>query len=440
MQHMKPARVRGLTRRAMLCRAAAATGLGAIFTASASAQQGGGRGAPVRYGPINKFSAPSDLKITDIRALRIAANFDYPVIKGFINQDVYGLGEVRDAGNENLALGMKPLLVGKNPIDISGILQTIRPYAGPGRQGGGFSGIYIALHDITGKVFGVPVWRLLGDKKRDRVRMYCDTTGTPDPKKYGERMVERMKKGFTFFKMDVTTNFIGGTPGNLDTAGVPPDKGLEYGCELIGAVRDAIGWDKPLSVDAASLHCGTVPDGISAAKALDKYRLSWLEDLFHTGGFWRWKDFKEIKAHTTTPLLTGEDAFGLEEGFQPLIDNRAIDIIHADHGASGGCRETKRIADYAYDRERIPTAIHMAGSPLATIAAVHTAATLDDFVAMECHAVDFLSWWQQLITGPSRPLINQGYIELVPFGCIFTQDWYSRSEERRVGKEGRSRR
>jgi L-alanine-DL-glutamate epimerase-like enolase superfamily enzyme len=305
---------------------------------------------------------------------------------------------------------MKPLLVGKNPLDISGILQTVRPYAGPGRQGGGFSAIDIALHDITGKVYGVPVWRLLGDKKRDRVRMYCDTTGTSDPRKYGERMVARMKLGFTFFKMDVTTNFVGVKPGYLDTEGVPTDKGLEYGGELIGAVRDAIGWDKPLSVDAASLRCGTVHDGIRAAKAFEKYRLSWLEDLFYTGGFWRWKEFKEIKAQTTTPLLTGEDAFGLEEGFQPLIDNRAIDIIHADHGTSGGCRETKRIADYAWDRERIPTAIHMAGSPLATIAAVHTAATLDAYVAMECHAVDFLSWWQQLVTGVPQPLIDKGYI------------------------------
>jgi L-alanine-DL-glutamate epimerase-like enolase superfamily enzyme len=411
----------------MLCRTAVASGLGGIFAMTASGQQGtparvptggpgapappaGGRGANVHYGPINKYSAPSDLKITDIRALRIAANFDYPIIKIFTNQDVYGLGEVRDAGNENLALGMKPLLVGKNPLNISGILQTVRPYAGPGRQGGGFSAIDIALHDITGKVFGVPVWRLLGDKKRDRVRMYCDTTGTSDPKKYGERMVARMKQGFTFFKMDVTTNFVGVKPGYLDTEGVPTDKGLEYGGELIGAVRDAIGWEKPLSVDASSLKCGTVHDGIRAAKAFEKYRLSWLEDLFYTGGFWRWKDFKEIKAHTSTPLLTGEDAFGLEEGFQPLIDNRAIDIIHADHGTSGGCRETKRIADYAYDRERIPTAIHMAGSPLATIAAVHTAATLDDFVAMECHAVDFISWWSQLVTGISQPIIKDGYI------------------------------
>ena len=398
----------------MLCQAAVASGLGGIFTMSASGQQAGGgrggRGASVHYGPINKFSSPSDLKITDIRALRIAANFDYPVIKIFTNQDVYGLGEVRDGGNGNLALGMKPLLVGRNPLDIGGILQSVRPYAGPGRQGGGFSAIDIALHDITGKVYGVPVWRLLGDKKRDRIRMYCDTTGTSDPKKYGERMAARMNLGFTFFKMDVTTNFVGVKPGNVDTAGVPTDKGLEYGGELIGAVRDAIGWDKPLSVDASSLRCGSVPDGIRAAKAFEKYRLSWLEDLFSTGGFWRWKDFKEIKAHTSTPLLTGEDGFGLEEGFQGLIDNRAVDYIQLDHGTSGGCRETKRIADYAFDRERIPTVIHMAGSPLATIAAVHTAATLESFIAMECHAVDFISWWQQLITGVPQPLIDKGYI------------------------------
>lgn len=423
----------------MLGWAAAASGVGAIFTMSAAGQQagaagqqggaagprgaagrsgapgqgggrGGGRGGAVRYGPTNKLSAPSDLRITDIRSLRIAANFDYPIIKIFTNQDVYGLGEVRDAGNEALALAMKPMLVGRNPLDVSGILQSVRSWSGHGRQGGGYSAIDIALNDITGKVYGVPVWRLLGDKKRDRVRLYCDTTGTSDAKKYGERMAARKKLGFTFFKMDVTTNFIGGKPGALDAGGVPTDKGLEYGGELIAAVRDAIGADAPLSVDASSLRCASVHDGIRAARAFEKYHLEWLEDLFGTGGFWRWKDFKDIRANTTTPLLTGEDAFGLEEGFQPLIDNRAVDVIHPDHGTSGGCRETKRIADYAWQRERIPTAIHMAGSPLATFAAVHTAATLDSFVAMECHAVDFISWWQELVAGVEQPLINQGYL------------------------------
>ena len=137
----------------MLARTAIASGVGAIFTATASGQQGGatgrggatgqgpgggGRGAaPVHYGPFNKFSSPSDLKITDIRALRVAASSDYPIIKILTNQDVYGLGEVRDAGHENLALAMKPLLVGRNPLDILGILAGVRPYAGrraPGRR------------------------------------------------------------------------------------------------------------------------------------------------------------------------------------------------------------------------------------------------------------------------------------------------------------------
>ena len=71
---------------------------------------------------------------------------------------------------------------------------------------------------------------------------------------------------------------------------------------------------------------------------------------------------------------------------------------------------TKRIADYVWNEQEIPTAIHMAGSPLATMGAVHTAATLDNFVAMECHAVDFISWWESLITGVPQPLIKDGYI------------------------------
>ncbi|MEI9974265.1 MAG: enolase C-terminal domain-like protein [Ignavibacteriota bacterium] len=84
--------------------------------------------------------------------------------------------------------------------------------------------------------------------------------------------------------------------------------------------------------------------------------------------------------------------------------------MQPDHGTSGGCRETKRIADYAYNRERMPTTIHMAGSPLATMAAAHTACTLDAFVAMECHAVDFITWWQDLITGAHKPFIDAGYV------------------------------
>ena len=71
-------------------------------------------------------------------------------------------------------------------------------------------------------------------------------------------------------------------------------------------------------------------------------------------------------------------------------------MVHPDPGTSGACLETKRIADYAY-RNGINTMIHMAGSPVGTLAAAHSAATYENFLAMECHALDFLDWWQKLV-------------------------------------------
>ncbi len=422
-----------LSRRSMFWRAAAASGLGAIFKMTqgpAGAQQTGGRagaqgrapgmgfggprGAPVRYGPINKYSAPSDLRITDMRAITVAANYDYPIIRLDTNQGVYGLGEVRDAGSKISALMLKPLVVGSNPLDITAILRRTRHYAWHGRQGGGYSAVDLALHDIVGKVFGTPVWRLLGDKKRDRIRMYCDTTESQDPKIYAQRMLERKKAGYTFFKMDLRTQpMVGNVPGAVDSRGVATPKGLKLLCDYIAAVRDVIGYEQPLAAD----HFGAldVDDSIRYARAFEPYHLAWAEDILQVGTLnagdapLNWKAYKRIKDATVTPLAMGESLFGLEEGFKAFLDNDAISIIHPDPGTSGQCRETKRIGDYANERG-IPVAVHMAGSPLGTMGAVHTACTFENFLAMECHAVDFMKWWQELVTGVPQPIINNGYI------------------------------
>src|ERR1035437_2159646 len=79
-------------------------------------------------GGVNRNSAPSQLRITDMRAIRIASNYDYPIIKIDTNQGVYGLGEVRDAGNEGMALVLKPHIVGKNPLNIEPILDSVRNF------------------------------------------------------------------------------------------------------------------------------------------------------------------------------------------------------------------------------------------------------------------------------------------------------------------------
>jgi L-alanine-DL-glutamate epimerase-like enolase superfamily enzyme len=385
--------VREMRRRDVLVGAVGAAAAGWATTARVGAEPQG----------VNTRSAPSDLKITDMRACTVAANYDYPIIRVDTNQGVHGLGEVRDAGVKGIALILKAHILGRNPLDIEGILESIRPFANHGRMGGGYSAVDMALHDIAGKVYGVPAWRLLGPKRRDRIRIYCDTTGHKDPKVYGARMLRRKQMGFTFFKMDLYTSLVANRPGAVDASGAATEKGLSYLCEHIAAVRDAIGWDAPLGAD----HFGrlSVNDAIRYVRAFEPYQLAWAEDLIP----WRdWRGYRQISDATTTSTLTGEDVFGLEEGFLPLIENRAVDLIQPDPETSGALLETKRIADYA-DLHGIPTVLHFAGSPVGCMASVHLAATLRNFVVMENHAVD-MPWWGDLVTGPAKPIVQAGHI------------------------------
>src|SRR5437879_3135334 len=106
----------GVTRRGLFGSMAGAAALGSLFVGRRA------DGEPLQSGGVNKHSAPSQLRITDMRSIRIASNYDYPIIRIDTNQGVYGLGEVRDAGNEGMALVLKPHIMGKNPLHIEPIL------------------------------------------------------------------------------------------------------------------------------------------------------------------------------------------------------------------------------------------------------------------------------------------------------------------------------
>ncbi len=403
---MKRRRRAGITRRSMMRSAAAAAMFGPLFQATEGSVSGQER--------VNKNSAPSTLKITDMRACRVAANYDYPLIRIDTNQGVYGLGEVRDAGVEGIALILKAHMVGKNPLNIEANLRTARQFANHGRMGGGYSALDMALHDIAGKVYGVPAHRLIGNKNHDRVRIYADTTSHPDPKVYAERMRKRRAMGLTFFKMDLQSSLLKDRPGALNERGVCTEKGLGYLCEYIAAIRDVLPPGAPLAAD----HFGplNVNDSIRYARAFEPYQLSWAEDLLQISEgaihpYLNWQAYRTISEATVTPVLTGEDIFGLQGGFQELLDHHAVDAIHPDIETSGGLLETKKIADYAAMRG-IQVAMHHAGSPIGGFAGYHCASTFgDNFLAMENHALD-MPWWQDLVTGVPKPIIENGYVKV----------------------------
>jgi L-alanine-DL-glutamate epimerase-like enolase superfamily enzyme len=353
---------------------------------------------------VNRYSYPSDLRITDIRACTIAGaeRFIYPTIRIDTNQGVSGLGEVFVLGNAEQALALKPYLVGKNPLELEPLLQTIRRFA-PQEASGGYSAIDIALHDIAGKVYGVPVWRLLGGKVRDRIRIYCDTRDDKDPKVYGARMAARQELGYTFFKMDLHTHLVADRPGAVHANGAATERGLAYLGEIIEGVRDAIGWDAPLAAD----HFGnlSVNDAIRYARAFERYQLAWAEDMVP---YTDWQGLKAIADASTTPQATGEYGFGLKEAFRPLIDHAAVDLLHPDVTVCGGLLELRRIAEYA-DLNRIPVALHSCNGPIAQVASVHLAAVTMNCVAVEYHAVD-CPFWADLATGPYQPVVENGYM------------------------------
>ena len=377
---------------------------------------------------VSRASSPSDLKITD---MRYATIMNKHIIRIDTNQGIYGLGEVRDGADVRYALFLKSRILGLNPCNVEMLFKIIRQYGYHGRQGGGVCAVEMALWDLTGKAYNVPAWQLLGGRYRDKIRMYADTPGADDPVKFSEVMKRRVQEqGFTWLKMDlgihvvskipdalVNSKFWDGAIGQYDlktymgygntlhpfTQVQITDKGLAGLAEYVEKVRDGVGYEIPLCAD----HFGhfDVNNSIRFGRAMEKYRLAWLEDMVP------WFDVvnnKVLSDALETPILTGEDIYCLRDGFKPLIDARAVDIIHPDIGTSGGLLETKRIGDYA-EENHVAMAMHMAGSPVCLMASIHCAAATQNFLALEHHSVD-VPYYNNLVkmTG-SKPMFENGF-------------------------------
>ncbi len=366
---------------------------------------------------VNTASRPSELKITDMRTVTIG---NCTIIKIYTNQDIYGLGEVRDGAGKEYALTLKSRILGENPCNIDKVFRRIKQFGHHARQAGGVCAIEMALMDLSGKAYGVPAYQLAGGKFRDRVRIYCDTTTSRDAEEMGHRLKERMEMGFTFLKMDVGIGLLKGIPGTLaapsgmlETSTVMhpftgirlTDKGISVLSEYVGKVREIVGYEIPLAADHFG-HIG-VEDCIRLGKALDKYNLAWYEDMIP----WQFTDqYLRLKNACDTPICTGEDTY-LKEGFMDLFEQQAISVCHPDLATSGGILETKKIGDLAQEHG-IAMAMHMAAMPVAQMASVHCAAATENFMVLENHYVD-VPWWNDIVTGLPEPIIQDGFM-MVP--------------------------
>ena len=370
------------------------------------------------------------MKITDLKCTVLGEN---PVVRVVTDEGISGYGEVESFKPylKPHVLALKPYILGEDPTDVERVMLRIRQRGAFKPWGSAVSAVEMALWDVAGKAAGVPVYKLLGGKVRDRVRVYNGAVRFPmtgyDPADYAEN-VAKMKaspEGFTIVKQGIgfhspmkteVPDFFYGEPqvnpyhGYL-TRGLLTERGFKHVVACVEAMKEELGDEVGLALD-----CGpgwTVPDAIRLARALEPLHLMWLEDLI-TGDYVPWVGadvYREVTRATSTPIHTGEQIY-LRHNFKELIEGKAVNIVGPDPCDVGGIAELKWIAEYA-DMHGILMAPHGTGDGLLGLAAlVQVCATLPgNYIAFE-YPVGRPAWWHDIVDGLPDPIVRDGFIDV----------------------------
>ena len=310
------------------------------------------------------------MKITEVNTYYVRPRWGFVEI--ITDEGFTGWGEAVLEGHADAVLACvneyKPYLIGKDPMRIEDIQATIYRagfYRGGGVLMSALSGIDQCLWDIKGKVFGAPVWQLMGGACRDRMKVYS-WIGGDRPSDVGVAAKERQDAGFSAIKMNATDEL-----QMIDTY----DK-IDAVLERVAAIREACGKYFGIAVD---FH-GRVhkPMAKILAKKLEEFDLMFIEEPVLCENM---DEFKEIRRAVNIPIATGERLF-TKYDFKRLLQAGGVDIIQPDLSHAGGITEVKKIAAMAeaYD---VALAPHCPLGPIALAACLNVDATSYNAVIQE---------------------------------------------------------
>jgi len=290
------------------------------------------------------------------------------VVRVVTDQGISGYGEAESTKPylKPMVLFYKNYILGEDPTDVERVMLKIRRMGSFKPWGSAVSAIEIALWDIAGQVAGVPVYKLLGGKIRDRVRAYNGAVRFPmtgqTPADYAENMakMKEAKEGFTLIKQAVGFHnpaMMRAVPDGWydypprsgaphSDRGLMTERALTHIIACVEAMKKVLGDEVGLALD-----CGpgwTVKDAITFARALEPLHITWLEDLI-TGDYVPYVNpdvFREVTQSTSVPIHTGEQIY-LRQNFKELIEKQAVNVVGPDPEDVGGIAELKWIAEYA---------------------------------------------------------------------------------------------
>lgn len=396
----------------------------------------------------NVNTSKSNLKITNLKCAIIGNS---PVVRITTNQGISGYGQAETSKNylKPYVLFYKDYLMGEDPTNVELVMMKIRRLGGFKPWGAAVSAIEMALWDIEGKSAGVPVYKLLGGKIRDHVRIYDGAVRVPmkgqEPKDYADHVetIKASKEGFTIIKVGIgfhsrmpstIPNFFLGDPElsispaksdvsepkqpDIKTKSAPhpnrgllTEQGLNHIVACVKAMKDVLGDEIGLALDCGPGYM--VSDAIRLARALEPYNLLWLEDLL-TGDYTPYvmaDNYREVTQATTIPIHTEEQIY-LRQNFRELIETHAVRVIGPDPADVGGIAEMKWIAEYA-DLHGIQIAPHGIFDGLIGLAAqVQVGATMpENYIAFE-YSIGNPGWWNDIVEGLPNPIVKNGLIEV----------------------------
>ena len=375
------------------------------------------------------------MKITDVKSAIIGDNI---VIRVVTDKGIDGYSQIESYKDfvKPLIPHFKNMILGCDPTDVENVLRRMRRSGGFKPWGKVFSTIEMALWDIAGKEAGVPVYKLLGGKVRDRVRVYNGGFVDPNsphpvedtPEKYAENILHlnEIPEGFSIVKISAfwhhgvykeedayNTYYPDGVmdPRVMQKGSLLKEAALNASIDYIIRIKNIVGDKVGLAFDIGP---GFVPtDILRLAKAVEHCNLMWLEDSI-TGDFTPYvnaKVYRDLTTRTTTPIHTGEQIY-LRNNFVDLIETRAVDIIGPDPADVGGIAELKWITEYA-DLHGILMAPHGKYNGIFGIAALtHVCSTLpQNYIAYELPRISH-DWWLEITEGLPNNYLRDGHVKV----------------------------
>ena len=291
----------------------------------------------------------SQIRITGFHAFPIGVK---AYVKIETNMGVTGWGEINNMETQvtcRLAESLSELIMGENPTRIEHHWQRLfrahRNIRGGGLMVHTLSAIDMALWDIAGKLWGVPIYRLLGGPCRDKIWMY------PSPK--------AIKTG---------------PGGSHPFAGTPQE--IDALVERVREAREKVGHDGAVMFDAHS--CLPPPILKQFARRLNAEDLLFLEEAWVPGNI---EVMRKIRESVPVPLATGERDRTIWEA-REILEAQVIDILQPDCGHGGGISQMKKVAALA-EAHHVPLAPHCTMSYLGLTASLHVAASIPFFLIHE---------------------------------------------------------